>query len=125
MNSGPKRRRKPDIAGHHQDETAGPADLREVASQRLAPWFAVMAQDHPGQAAWQPRRRGPRVGDTAGVGEQPKLGQARASARPSSGGPRPGDKSRVHNRGAVAWPSRPVKLGSTPIMTMSWIAGNW
>jgi hypothetical protein len=90
MNSGSKRRRQPDIAGHHKDETARPADAREVPPQRLAAWLAIMAQDHAGQAARQPRRRRPRIRQPARVGEQPKLRQAAAGAAPGGGRPRPG-----------------------------------
>ena len=106
MHPGPQCRRQPDIAGHHQGETARPADPRKLTPQRLAPRFAIMAQNHAGKPTRQPRRRRARIGEPARVGEQPKQGTPR-STPPGGSGPCPGCKSYVHSRGTAVVSSRP------------------
>jgi hypothetical protein len=66
------------------------ADAGEVPSHRLAPRFAVMAQNHAGQTARQPGYRGSWIGEPARVGEQPKPGQAPGSTRSDGSSPCPG-----------------------------------
>ncbi len=65
-------RRQSHIPGNHKNQTAGPTDPGDVASQRAPGRLIVMAQDNPGKAYRQARNRFSRIGQADRVGEQPK-----------------------------------------------------
>lgn len=50
------------FSGDHQGEPPRPAEPHQIAPQRLAVRFAVMAENDAAQPAWECRDRGARVG---------------------------------------------------------------
>jgi hypothetical protein len=91
MHARTKCSRQPDVAGYHKGEAAGPADPRQIPSERLTPRLAIVPKHDPGEASWQTRRRSTRVGKAACVGEQPQSRQAPTGPTPCRRCPRPGD----------------------------------
>lgn len=92
VNAGPQCGGQTGVSRNHQGQPPAAADRCQRRTKSGPPGRPVMTQHHPGQAGWQPPNGGQRVGQPAGVAEQPQHRQPTTAPAHCRHGPSPGEQ---------------------------------